>query len=329
MIWNTVVHDIFGIHCNHELYIGRFSFQAHYIWSFFFIYLYVISPHLVFLSTGSRKPNLPLDGKLRFYSMRFCPYAQRVHLVLNAKHIPHHTININLSDKPEWFLQMVPGGKVPALQLVTDNNQPFITESLIIMEYLDEKYPEHPLFPRDPTYKAIDKMWIERFAHVSSIFFQIVLDPRDAERNLTEVAEALDLYEDELRRRCTAFFGGKKPNMLDYAIWPWFERVELVKMLVGNTKFFFDRERYPTLVRHAQYGFNWMSNYNWLSFQASWYFAMMSDPAVKKCYLSEEQHAKFFETRHQEIPNYDILVWNRKSRISIWLIKIIHFFFWK
>lgn len=201
------------------------------------------------LFSGSRKPHLPLDGALRLFSMRFCPYAQRVHLVLNAKNIPHHTININLTDKPEWYLDLNNNGKVPALQLVTDHGQPFITESLIIMEYLDEKFPQTPLFPRDPLIKALDKMWIERFTSVTAAFFRVVLEPRDVDRALLEISDALDLYEDELRRRCTPFFGGKKPNILDYAIWPWFERTELVKALVGN-KFFFDKKRYPALVSY-------------------------------------------------------------------------------
>lgn len=201
----------------------------------------------LFSILGSRKPNTPLDGRLRFYSMRFCPYAQRVQLALFAKGIPHHTININLTDKPEWFLDMNPSGKIPALHLVTDHGQPFVTESLIIMEYLDEKFPQYPLFPRDPLYKAIDKMWIERFTHVTAAFFRLVVEPRDVDRCLAEISDALDLYDDELRRRCTPFFGGKRPNMLDYAIWPWFERTELVKTLVGG-KFSFDRKRYPTLV---------------------------------------------------------------------------------
>lgn len=179
--------------------------------------------------------------------MRFCPYAQRVQLVLNAKNIPHHTININLTEKPEWFLDLNPNGKVPALHLVTDHGQPFITESLIIMEYLDEKFPQYPLFPRDPMMKAIDKMWVDRFSHITAAFFRIVLEPRQVDDSLLEISDTLDLYDEELKRRCTPFFGGKRPNFLDFAVWPWFERVNLVKTLVGN-KFIFDRKQFPNLV---------------------------------------------------------------------------------
>lgn len=40
-----------------------------------------------FLVSGSILPAL-VPGKIRLYSMRFCPYAQRIHLVLDAKQIP-------------------------------------------------------------------------------------------------------------------------------------------------------------------------------------------------------------------------------------------------
>jgi pyrimidodiazepine synthase len=44
--------------------------------------------------------------------MRFCPYAQRVHLVLDAKGIAYHTIFINLTEKPEWLTEKSPLGKL-------------------------------------------------------------------------------------------------------------------------------------------------------------------------------------------------------------------------
>nr|ACZ02430.1 glutathione S-transferase omega class [Drosophila melanogaster] len=61
------------------------------------------------LAKGSPMPDVPEDGILRLYSMRFCPFAQRVHLVLDAKQIPYHSIYINLTDKPEWLLEVSTG----------------------------------------------------------------------------------------------------------------------------------------------------------------------------------------------------------------------------
>ncbi|CAH3195019.1 unnamed protein product, partial [Porites evermanni] len=56
-------------------------------------------------SKGSEKP--PLKGdRLRLYSMRFCPFAQRARLVLAAKGINYECVNINLKDKPDWFFEL-------------------------------------------------------------------------------------------------------------------------------------------------------------------------------------------------------------------------------
>lgn len=44
--------------------------------------------------------------------MRFCPYAQRTVLILNAKKVPYEVVNINLTEKPEWLTSKSPFGNV-------------------------------------------------------------------------------------------------------------------------------------------------------------------------------------------------------------------------
>lgn len=51
-------------------------------------------------------------------------------------------------------------GKVPCLEL--DNGE-VLYESLVVADYLDEKYPEPRLYPLDPLAKAKDKLLIEKF----------------------------------------------------------------------------------------------------------------------------------------------------------------------
>ena len=41
---------------------------------------------------------------------------QRARLVLAAKGIEYERVNINLKDKPEWFLELNPLGKVPVIE---------------------------------------------------------------------------------------------------------------------------------------------------------------------------------------------------------------------
>lgn len=199
---------------------------------------------------GSPKPALEEDGQLRMYSMRFCPYAQRVHLVLDAKKIPYHTFNVNLMDKPEWLFEANPLGKVPCLQLVDKPGAPFVYESLLIAEYLDEVHPEPKLYPTDPLEKLQEKLWIERFSPVASKFHQasVCADADTKSALWDEIQTLLDPFEAELTRRDTRYFGGDRhANILDYAIWPWFQRIEITKELFGD-ECEFSGERFPALV---------------------------------------------------------------------------------
>ena len=66
-------------------------------------------------------------------NMRFCPYAQRTALCLNAKNIQYDVINSQLRNKPSWLWELNPIGKVPVL--IHDGNT--IYESLVTCEYVE------------------------------------------------------------------------------------------------------------------------------------------------------------------------------------------------
>ncbi len=204
------------------------------------------------MNQGSEQPTPPNDSQLRLYSMRFCPYAHRAHLVLNCKNIPHHVFNVDMSEKPDWYIQNVnPGGKVPTLQLVNEKNEPFLFESLTICEYLDEKFPEIKLYPTDPLEKAHTKLWIDRFGSISGSFYRIVFEKISddvKEKLLGDLITGLNAYEEELLKRGTKYFGGDNPNIFDYGIWPWFERFGVLSSVVGDK---FRIETFPNLVKHC------------------------------------------------------------------------------
>lgn len=196
--------------------------------------------------TGDAYPDLPKDGKLHLLSMRFCPFAQRIHLVLAAKQIPYHTINVNLTEKPQWITKYSPLGKVPALGLTNETGTPYIYESLVVADYLDEKFPQAPLYPKDPLQKTLDRLWVEQFNDVIKVYYQILFgkDALTAEL-LTPIADGLYKFEEELQRRGTVFFGGDKPGMLDYMIWPWCERFAVYKL---SANFEFDKTKFAKFV---------------------------------------------------------------------------------
>src|SRR2546429_5977183 len=72
--------------------------------------------------------------KLTLVSHKLCPYVQRAVIALTEKGAPFERIDIDLSDKPEWFRRVSPLGKTPVL-LVGDSA---IFESAVILEYLED-----------------------------------------------------------------------------------------------------------------------------------------------------------------------------------------------
>src|ERR671936_1634877 len=96
---------------------------------------------------------------ITLYDADRCPYCARVRIVLAEKQVEYETVQIDLEDRPAWLYEKNPLGKVPVLE----EDAFVLPESPVIMEYLEERYPEPPLLPADPAERALARLWIERF----------------------------------------------------------------------------------------------------------------------------------------------------------------------
>ena len=95
-------------------------------------------------------------AKLTLVSHKLCPYVQRAVISLTEKNVPFERIDVDLSNKPDWFKALSPLGKTPVLKVGTSA----IFESAVILEYLEETQP-NPLHPADPLARAEHRAWIE------------------------------------------------------------------------------------------------------------------------------------------------------------------------
>ena len=88
-------------------------------------------------------------GPIKLFTYFRSSCAWRVRIALELKNIRYEPIFVNLlkdEQNKEEFIQLNPMHQVPALLM---DNQ-CLTQSLAIIEYLDEVYPECPLMPKDP-----------------------------------------------------------------------------------------------------------------------------------------------------------------------------------
>jgi len=232
------------------------------------------------LEKGSKQPP-KIDGKLRLYSMQFCPFAERVRLILLVKGVPHDIVNVHLKNKPEWIFDLHPEGKVPAL----DTGSELVIESLDIADYLDEKYPEPPLYSKDPQKRNEDKTLIKEFGNLIINYYTAAHNPqRPLEEHLQKMLPHVKKLENELQKR-GVYFGGDKPSMVDYMLWPWGERAGIIGLAFGQK--LPNETEFPRLY--------------------SWCKAMRTQPAVEQTVTSLERlyniHCQYRDTPNAV--NYD------------------------
>jgi glutathione S-transferase len=144
---------------------------------------------------------------IKLYDFKSSPNCQRVKVVLAEKNLTYEIVPVDLrkqeQKKPE-YLKLNPYGKVPVL---TDDFT-VLYESLIINEYLNEKYPDPPLMPKDPGGKAKARILIDYgMAHFDSAYqklrMELMKDPKEQSQPIIDGAKSdlkklLQRFEDEI-----------------------------------------------------------------------------------------------------------------------------------
>jgi len=176
--------------------------------------------------------------------------AYRVRIALNLKGVDYESRPVNLAggeQKADDYRALNPQGLVPMLEI--DGHR--LTQSLAIMVYLDQAYPEPPLVPRDPADGA----------HVRAMALAIACDihPLNNLRVLKYLKGELGHSQEEVDRwyahwiseglrplealaapRAGAFLFGDSPTIGD---------VCLVPQLYNARRFNVPLDDYPALLR--------------------------------------------------------------------------------
>ncbi|MBL4756873.1 MAG: glutathione S-transferase family protein [Rhizobiales bacterium] len=155
--------------------------------------------------------------KLTLISHHLCPYVQRAAISLTEKNVPFDRINIDLANKPDWFLKISPLGKTPVL-LVGDTA---IFESAVILEYLEDAMPK-PLHPTDPLERALHRSWIEFGSSVLNDIggFYSAATPEILQEKTDRLASKFEQLEHRLGQG--PWFAGENFSLPDAAFGPVF-----------------------------------------------------------------------------------------------------------
>ncbi|CAA7013585.1 unnamed protein product [Microthlaspi erraticum] len=145
-----------------------------------------------------------------------CPFSHRVVLTLEEKSVPYKMHLIDVSHKPQWFLDISPQGKVPVLKI----DGKWVPDSDVIVDILEEKYPEPPL--KTPP----------QFASVGSKIFSTFgtfLKSKDSNDNSEQaLLHELEALEQHLKTHHDGpFIAGERVTAVDLSLAPKLYHLEV------------------------------------------------------------------------------------------------------
>jgi stringent starvation protein A len=152
---------------------------------------------------------------ITIYDADRCPYCARVRIALAEKGIEYETVEIDLSDRPSWLYEKNSLGRVPVLE----EDDFVLSESAVINEYLEERYPEPPLWPADARERALARLLVFRFDELSKPYYALRREEEGAGEVFDAALARLDALLDE-----RPYLTGSEFGLADVAYVPWILR---------------------------------------------------------------------------------------------------------
>ena len=169
---------------------------------------------------------------LTLYDAARCPYCARVRIVLAEKRIAYDPVEIDLGNRPRWLYEKNPSGRVPVLE---EGGGFVLPESRVIMEYLEERFPDPPLLPLDPADRALVRLLCERFDELATPYYDLLWKRPGA--SPARLHDELARLDRGLAAR--PYLAGAVYTLADIAYVPWIQR--------AKTRLHVDVESYPSL----------------------------------------------------------------------------------
>ncbi|KAL1196689.1 Glutathione S-transferase U2 [Cardamine amara subsp. amara] len=131
-------------------------------------------------------------------------------MALKLKGIPYEYLEEDLPKKSPLLLELNPvHKKVPVLV----HNDKILSESNVILEYIDQTWSNNPILPQDPYEKSMARFWAKFDEQILQVGFMSLVKPeKGVEVAIDEIREMITFLEKEVTGK--DFFGGKTIGFL-------------------------------------------------------------------------------------------------------------------
>jgi glutathione S-transferase len=178
-----------------------------------------------------------MTAKLTLISHKLCPYVQRAVIALNEKGVPFERVDIDLADKPDWFLKLSPLGKVPVLVVRSNQGEVALFESNVICEYIEDTQGGAKLHPQDPLQRAQHRAWMEFGSTILGELWGLETTGDAAVFEAKRVAVAAKFARVEEALGAGPFFAGEKFSLVDAVFAPIFRYFDVFDQLIDLSIF--------------------------------------------------------------------------------------------
>lgn len=175
-----------------------------------------------------------IESTFTLISHHLCPYVQRAAIALMEKGAKFERVSIDLSAKPDWFLDISPLGKVPLLRIDGASGSRVLFESAAICEFIDEALPGPRLHPADPFVRARHRGWMEFGSSILADIWvlETTTDARAFATKRQSLATKFAQIEAELQDG--PFFAGQHFSIVDAVFAPIFRYFDVFDAIIDH-----------------------------------------------------------------------------------------------
>ncbi len=184
---------------------------------------------------------------MTLFSGDLCPFSHMVRIVLAEKGINFETLSVDPNNTPEDLKDLNPYNEVPTLV----DRDLVLYEHLVIMEYLDERFPHPPLMPVDPVARACNRLMVQRIERDwYSLYRKLRNNDKDSAKLCQELRDSLVTISPIFEQK--PYFMSEEFSLIDCVMAPLLWRLSQVgvelpasaKPLMGYAARLFERESF-------------------------------------------------------------------------------------